>query len=344
MPNANCFATLQLEPTTDLNLIKQAFRKQMMLHHPDKSGAVEQCQNIVAAWDVLKNEESRIKLFNSIQSNSAIHISQASEVNFWDISEEGKQPASQSVPSNKLVSFGVTLNVFIPMYVQKQNSYSQYQLKDDNDLQEMRVEKSFALNPYRFKTQEFDFIALAEVFNSNMEFYTHKQIGLDMQEVSSIVNQHSWYKRHDGYLGVSVRINIADITERYSEADVAPHCYNAGTARFLALKQGTKITSSQIQGLQLSGEDHTCLNLAGLVINNNKVSTPLNILTEAVTALRIDAEDIKDLDHFVPTKTSARLSPINPSPAPMKFFAARILSGIEERERNNHQWTLCRIL
>jgi curved DNA-binding protein CbpA len=258
MQSQNYFEILDIEPTTDLNVVKKAFRKLMMVNHPDKNGDEEKCKKIVEAWEFLQEANSLVEYYEFVRTGRG-PSSGPSSTKFE--SSEDKPERKQESFSDSLVPHGVMLTVFIPMFVQKPDIYSKYLVNDDKDLKTMRRDNMTAINPHRFKVSNFDFNALTEIMNYVLETRNYKQIGLDMGEVKTIVNQHSWYKNYGAFFGVSVKVNIADITDKFSESDVST-AINAGTQAFLAIKQGTLIDVNNITAIHMTGTDNTGMRLA----------------------------------------------------------------------------------
>jgi hypothetical protein len=293
MPNINFFEILEIEPTTDLNIVKKAFRKQMMINHPDKNGDQEKCKEIVEAWEALEDQDNLEEHYEFVLAGS-----DAPSSAFVPRQEETQErKAERENPSDSVVPFGLMIPVFIPIYIQKHDYYSKYQIKDDEDLKRMREDNMTAINPCRFMTPTFDFNALTEIINYVLEIYNFKQIGLDMSEVKTIADQHSWYRHKGGYFGVSVKVNIADITERCSELDVSPHSLNAGKEDFLSLKKGSRIDVKNITAIHIDG-DYTGMKLAE---QHKKQINPI----EPMLALPAPEENINDLFEKILLTTSS---------------------------------------
>jgi hypothetical protein len=306
MKNLNYFEILEIEPTTDLNVVKKAFRTSMMINHPDKNGDAEKCKKVVEAWELLQEQSKLSEYYESVLSD----VRTASPA--FGSSEE-KRERKQESPSDSLVPFGAMLTVFIPMFVQKPDFYSKYLIQDDRDLKTMRRDNMTAINPYRFKTPDFDFNALTDILNYVIETYNYKQIGLDIQDVRTIVNQHSWYKNYGAFFGVSVRVNIADITDRFSEADVSS-AINAGTQAFLAIKKGTQIDVNNIIAIHMSGTDNTGMRLAEehdfIIYKNPKPQNREKTSPESLLALLGPEEVIDNVLDSRTTTSSGNTSPL----------------------------------
>ncbi len=56
---ANPYQVLAVPPDASDKVIKQAFRKQMHIHHPDKGGSQEKAKAINAAYELLSDVERR---------------------------------------------------------------------------------------------------------------------------------------------------------------------------------------------------------------------------------------------------------------------------------------------
>ncbi|RTZ97111.1 MAG: hypothetical protein DSY41_00435 [Candidatus Poseidoniales archaeon] len=62
MPEENLYELLQVEPTADSRSIRAAYRRLMLLHHPDRNAGVdaqEMAQRLNRAYDILRNPARR---------------------------------------------------------------------------------------------------------------------------------------------------------------------------------------------------------------------------------------------------------------------------------------------
>jgi curved DNA-binding protein CbpA len=62
MPEENLYELLQIEPTADSRSIRLAYRRLMLLHHPDRNAGVdaqEMAQRLNSAYEILRNPERR---------------------------------------------------------------------------------------------------------------------------------------------------------------------------------------------------------------------------------------------------------------------------------------------
>jgi hypothetical protein len=300
MQNRNYFEILEIQPTTDINQVKKAFRKQMMRYHPDKNGDIELCKRVVEAGEFLIDQNNLDKYYESVQSeeNQSAHEFAPSQ------EHPTRKPEG---PSDSLVSFGTMLTIFIPMFAQKTDEYSQYQIANDYDIKNMRRDEMLAINPYRFKTPDFDFNALTEIMNYVLEVKYFKQIGLDIAEVKAIVEQHSWYHHYGAYFGVRVKVNVADITERFSELDISPNALNGGKKTYLSIKQGTQIEVKNLISIHLCGCDNTGLRIDeqhGNIIYKEAKPTKKDTNTKPMLALLQPVTDSGSTDVKIATPTS----------------------------------------
>ena len=62
MPEENLYELLQVEPTADSRSIRAAYRRLMLLHHPDRNAGVdaqEMAQRLNRAYEILRNPGRR---------------------------------------------------------------------------------------------------------------------------------------------------------------------------------------------------------------------------------------------------------------------------------------------
>ena len=90
----NYYTLLNIEPSSDLETIKKAFRKEIAAHHPDNNSspeAADKFRQLVEAFDILSNDEKRReydKMLAYEATNKPVVIEQKQQYEEWQ--EEAK--------------------------------------------------------------------------------------------------------------------------------------------------------------------------------------------------------------------------------------------------------------
>ncbi|RKE97937.1 J domain-containing protein [Ichthyenterobacterium magnum] len=92
----NHYHLLGIEPSSDINTIKKAFRKEIAIYHPEKNKteeAAERFEGLILAFDILSHPEKRKtydKLLSESLTNKPAVIEQKEEQQYKEWKKEAK--------------------------------------------------------------------------------------------------------------------------------------------------------------------------------------------------------------------------------------------------------------
>ena len=99
------YQILKVNPSAKLEDIKQAYRKLVKIHHPDKGGDVKTMLEINAAWEVLKKKHKTLNL------DKTNNLKEAAK-NLYKILRKIKNDNYKSIAVEKIpnIGFGEAIN------------------------------------------------------------------------------------------------------------------------------------------------------------------------------------------------------------------------------------------
>ena len=85
------YQILGVNPTDDVRVIKEAYRRKAMQHHPDRGGTHEEMVRVQEAWEVLSNAEHRRRYDEARAASSTVQARRAARTD----AQEARQRAEQ---------------------------------------------------------------------------------------------------------------------------------------------------------------------------------------------------------------------------------------------------------
>ncbi|WP_299112827.1 J domain-containing protein [uncultured Winogradskyella sp.] len=106
----NYYTLLKVEPSSDINTTKKAFRREIAIYHPDNNTspeAREQFEKLVEAFDILSNEEKRrdyVEMLKYEATNKPIIIEQKQQYEDWQKEAKTKSKTYEDYGINDLLA------------------------------------------------------------------------------------------------------------------------------------------------------------------------------------------------------------------------------------------------
>jgi len=97
----NYYKILKIEPKSDLETIKKAFRKEIAIYHPENNKTEEaksKFEDIIEAFNVLSKAEKRDaydKIINQQSQNKPLVLEKKQEEQYKDWNKEGKKKSTK---------------------------------------------------------------------------------------------------------------------------------------------------------------------------------------------------------------------------------------------------------
>lgn len=117
----NYYTILNIDPDSDLNSIKKAFRTEIALYHPDNNkapGARERFEDIVEAFNILSDEGKR-KSYNDLlkpqeaRNKPVVFVEEEQEEQYQEWQKESKHESEKywNFPLAELLALDIFLNL-----------------------------------------------------------------------------------------------------------------------------------------------------------------------------------------------------------------------------------------